>query len=182
TGGIAKAEFNIPGVREIMGRSGRPLHIELKPPGYSTGAEIIIEATDGPQHYRADANIISKMMRVFVLNENESGERHPDLYPKRLVEASVPWFTNQGIPIDSMLANFSSSYDGRPNLNYRQYNEYLEGLGKDIITDADRYDAIRHTWEGRIMTDLGFTVPMFVIDVRAGTEGIISAKFEKSKD
>lgn len=155
TGGIDAAIFDaqIPEKTGVtIGLSGGLFNYE------TTRNEVKIEAPDETAVF--NAGVEDGSLSFYIDNRALDGSKHPDIYAKGLVDASMGYFGEQGVEITAFNADWKQPGDEDRRHNWEQYTAYLDAVTarQGDLTDQDREDAARSTWSySAIAQPYGFT-------------------------
>jgi len=149
----------------IVTKNGKRLHCK-----FSDRRIYIYDEDNDDFHFSSTLNILddSKKIVGFSINTTNSekervaeGYRYPDLYPSLLFAEALKYFDKKisGNPVEQIRVNWFDDYYGGKSVNFDEYHANLAALGKDPteITLAEREEAVRNTWTGRLAQAHGFT-------------------------
>ncbi len=184
SGGIDAAVFKSsknPEFTPTWGKSGDLFN-------YRTTPESIHLLHDGDNETGFSAEVKNGVLNFWVDTRDEMGNRHPDLYAKKLFLRSIQYFKDQGTEVRTIEGVWLNSAMGLRRDNHDQYYRFLNGLEKptEQITDEDRKKAALSTWTGHIATELGYSEVASVVEevefMREDTYVDIKARFVKPQE
>lgn len=159
TGGIPKQLFywdsSTKGHTQRVGEGDRQLSVLVDM------GKIHIKDHSGEYHFTAEMDYSAGGMTAVtfdIVTVSNAGQRHPDLYAKELLMASIELFKIQGFTINTILGIWMAP--PLRSINYTMFQEALRGiqtLEKDLSIEDQYAQAARYTWTGHIAFELGFT-------------------------
>lgn len=108
----------------------------------------IVDSNDQNYRFVAFRNSAGKLT-FEVRNKGWGNQKHPLIYPGRLLEESINYFDNQGFPVEKIEGHWQG--EGELTDNYNQFHQTFRATN-------DQQEAARQTWTGRQAQKLGFEV------------------------
>lgn len=145
--GIPLNEISTPFVGEVKTGSGRTVICEFA----QRGERSWIRVEDLKDHFVMHAVVEKETASAEIHTRKKDGKRHPDFFAKHFLAFALNHFKNEGHPVRKFNAMWSPvEGDQWASDNYEDYWKFR----KEGIPQAE---AVRKTWTGRVLAQLGFT-------------------------
>lgn len=174
TGGIPERIFH-PGFHEtITTASGKEMNCDVTTTKIDISSDILLSSLED-SFVRFKAELSEDNLLHLTINSKgmRNGNRHPDIYAKKLLMRTLRYFESLGRTIDGIQALWTGLQYQRDNFD--QYYAYLSRFQNQQITEEMKIEAAKSTWTGRVTTSLGFTE----IRVNDRNSGEISTTFRR---
>lgn len=172
TGGVPEAIFSQSKPRfRAVSATGRGLDCLVTP-------EVFTISVEGDISTHFQARILGGVLNLNIHNKgaDNQGERHPDIYAKKLAHRFVDYAQGEGQEIKTIMGGWSPTSD-----NYEQFRKYVDEREKHgTISEEDEAIAASRTWTGSLAHELGYEEATVMNDWRK--EGFVRVNFKRGID